>query len=499
MKYLKNYEKFSDEYILNENLIKKTWTKIATYFMKKYKEIAWVYYMLFMKKTGQLKKWGVELILPYDVDSVSVKEVENNIDEKIDESLNFQVATINEGFVSLRSDDPNMVENDPIELMDSIRSVIEENIDRVENGDERADNSSTLFIWGAPGIGKTSIVKQIAKEMDMAVEVLLLSTKTPEDFKGVPAIRNLKGSAEVNDERTVFIPPKFLPWDNCPNGKGGILFFDEMNQANKDVLGASMSFCLDGTIEEYSLPEYWIIIAAGNREQDVGDGGNIIEFSNPLSNRFDHINYYQTKDSFISHAITKKDMNPDVIQFLEFKPDALFLMEEEQKSSLFPTPRAWVSASHSDYIKRKRNWENKLSDKEILNIYGKAIGLVTAGQFVQFMKLRAVFNENDVKDVYKLGEKCTKQLPSRADLSRAAAVAIGLHKKDIGVTEKDIKNVYGYALAAKDFEVATSIINYFNWVNPQIKTDPKLKSVTWEGIKKWHERKKLESGDFNLD
>src|SRR5665648_131689 len=78
-----------------------------------------------------------------------------------------------------------------------------------------------VFVWGAPGIGKSSIVKQIAKEKNLAFIDLRLSLLDPTDLKGIPFF-----NAETKEG--IWAKPSFLPSD--PDIKG-ILFLDEINTA----------------------------------------------------------------------------------------------------------------------------------------------------------------------------------------------------------------------------------------------------------------------------
>ena len=76
-----------------------------------------------------------------------------------------------------------------------------------------------VFIWGAPGIGKSSIVRQIAEAKNLPVVDLRASLLDPTDLRGIPMIRN---------ETSVWCPPAFLP---KASDKPGILFLDEINAA----------------------------------------------------------------------------------------------------------------------------------------------------------------------------------------------------------------------------------------------------------------------------
>lgn len=59
-----------------------------------------------------------------------------------------------------------------------------------------------VFIWGAPGIGKSSIVRQIAEAKNLPVVDLRASLLDPTDLRGIPMIQN---------KTSVWCPPSFLP------------------------------------------------------------------------------------------------------------------------------------------------------------------------------------------------------------------------------------------------------------------------------------------------
>ena len=58
-----------------------------------------------------------------------------------------------------------------------------------------------VFIWGAPGIGKSALVEQLAQEMGIPCVSLLGSQLAPEDIIGIPQIRG---------ETSEFLPPKMI-------------------------------------------------------------------------------------------------------------------------------------------------------------------------------------------------------------------------------------------------------------------------------------------------
>ena len=114
-----------------------------------------------------------------------------------------------------------------------------------------------VFVWGPPGVGKSSVVAAIAKKQGLDLLDIRASLLDPTDLRGIPAIES--GQA-------VWTPPSFLPQD--PDSKG-ILFFDELNAAPPLVQASLYQLTLDRRIGEYRLPDGWRILGAGNRAEDA--------------------------------------------------------------------------------------------------------------------------------------------------------------------------------------------------------------------------------------
>ena len=482
MKTVLDYNKFSEDYRLNENILKKAWGAVVDFFKKKFKETAWLYYALFLKKTGQLPKEKVEIIVGYDVaDQPSEQEV-----EMATESLNNISITkglsLNENVIDLRSNDPNTRNVDVDELKQEIKDIYDMNLDRVEEGLPRTKNDA-LFIWGAPGIGKTEVLNQVAKNLGIIVQEWHLSQIEPTDFRGVPKIENVKGTTNPEDERTVSKLPAIFPTDNGPNGRGGIMFFDEINRAPKMVLSAALSLCLGGRIGIYELPSKWIVVAAGNRPEDIGGMATPIEPA--LANRFGHVNYAPTVEKWIDWAVTRKDINPDLIAFLKWNKSYFHKLDPDKELMNWPSPRTWEMASHKDFFKRGKDWKNKLSYDEIQKIYQPLVGNEATIAFIEYLKLKEFYNEKDVKDVYEKG-KAAKKPPTRLDQARAATASIAFFKKGEELTMKELQNVLEFALDLPDVESRTPMIAFLKFVHPEIRDKEPWKKLYWDFIKRWH-------------
>lgn len=198
-----------------------------------------------------------------------------------------------------------------------------------------------LFMWGQPGVGKSSLIRQVAKALDLELIDLRLSLLDSVDLRGFPHMTN---------GRMAFATPIFLPTD--PDSKG-ILFLDEMNVAPQAVQAAAYQLVLDRRLGEYKLPDGWAIIAAGNRETDQGV---TYTMPAPLANRFTHIDFDVHFDDWRAWALNNS-IRPEVTNFISFRPGLLNDFDPDKRA--FPTPRSWefvskiIDSTDSDAVERE--------------------------------------------------------------------------------------------------------------------------------------------------
>jgi hypothetical protein len=193
--------------------------------------------------------------------------------------------------------------------------------------DRLIDKKLPVFVWGAPGIGKSSIVKQIAEAKDLAFLDLRLSLLDPTDLKGIPFF-----NAETKEG--VWAKPSFLPGD--PDSRG-ILFLDEINTAPPAVQASAYQLILDRKVGEYELPKGWSIVAAGNRENDRGV---VYKMPPPLANRFVHFEMEVDFDDWKAWAYGA-GIDASIIAYLAYDKGMLFTFDPTSNEKAFATPRSW--------------------------------------------------------------------------------------------------------------------------------------------------------------
>jgi ATPase family associated with various cellular activities (AAA) len=184
----------------------------------------------------------------------------------------------------------------------------------------------SLMIWGPPGIGKSSIVQQVAAKHYLGFIDVRLSQLAPTDLRGMPV-------ADHHDAVSRWYAPDFLPRKG-----GGVLFLDEINMATPALQGVAQQLILDRKVGNYLVPENWQIWAAGNRKEDRAA---VYDMPAPVLNRFIHLRIDPELGSFLNYAEGQR-IHPHVKNFLVQHPEMLH--RYDPGSPAWPSPRSWMFA-----------------------------------------------------------------------------------------------------------------------------------------------------------
>ena len=214
-----------------------------------------------------------------------------------------------------------------------------------------------VFIWGAPGIGKSAIVEEFATEVGLECVSLLGSQLAPEDIIGVP---------QIVDGRSVFCPPRMIARE-----KPYCLFLDELNVCTQEVQKAFYSLILEQRIGEYRLPKGSIVIGAGNRTQD-----NAITrpMSSALLNRMFHVELKANSRIWLEWA-AQHGIHRYVYDYICTRPDQLWSQPPKTEEP-FSTPRSWHMLSDAIH-----SYGDDISEQQLTVL---AEGCLTPSHAVQF-------------------------------------------------------------------------------------------------------------------
>lgn len=127
-----------------------------------------------------------------------------------------------------------------------------------------------LFLVGAPGLGKTAIMEQVAEEMGIAMVSYSMTHHTRQSAIGLPYLKEVEygGKKYTKSEYTMseIIASVYDVIQNTGK-KEGILFLDEINCVSETLAPAMLQFLQYKRFGNQSVPEGWVIVTAGNPPQ----------------------------------------------------------------------------------------------------------------------------------------------------------------------------------------------------------------------------------------
>jgi len=221
----------------------------------------------------------------------------------------------------------------------------------------------TVCIEGPPGGGKTTIVQQVAQELDVPYIERHMPTMLVEDF-GV--------LYPSGDDTLQYKLPEWFP----VKGKAperGILCFDDRNQASTDLQKVLANICQARNLHGTPMPEGWMVVSTGNRQSDRAGANRVLGH---LSNRENTYELETHLDDWTSWAIDN-NVKPEVISFIRFRPNLLHDYDPQRQQN--PTPRSWVEGV-SDLL-------GVVPSEAEFESFKGAVGEGAAAEFVGFVRI----------------------------------------------------------------------------------------------------------------
>lgn len=242
----------------------------------------------------------------------------------------------------------------------------------------------SIGLWGPPGIGKSSIINQIAKENKMKFVDIRLAQFEPSEIRGIPYMK---------DGVSKWARADFLPTSNEPT----ILMFDEFSCAEPSVQNAALRIVLDRSLDNWQAPPETRIILAGNRREDFA---YINEPSVPFKTRLVNFIVQENLQDWKAYA---KEVNcaTQIVSFLDYQPDLLLKLMPDQYAS--PTPRTWIMLSDVLIGALGDRWMN-VDKRSLLVVNDLAYACVGEGAAVSFVSYFDTFAKVDVKAIVEEGK-----------------------------------------------------------------------------------------------
>jgi hypothetical protein len=189
-------------------------------------------------------------------------------------------------------------------------------------------NKENALIKGAPGIGKTDCIKQVANELGMDLIISHPVVSDPTDYKGLPF-------ADTNNKEAHFLP--FGELNQLINAdKPTLYFLDDIGQASESVQKSCMCILLERRINGFKISDYVTCAAATNRREDKAGVQGILE---PVKSRFATIIELEADaDDWIVWAINN-NMPTSLVSFIRFRPEQITAFKATRDMVNTPCPR----------------------------------------------------------------------------------------------------------------------------------------------------------------
>lgn len=201
-----------------------------------------------------------------------------------------------------------------------------------------------VLLIGPPGVGKTQIMEQVARECGIGLVSYTITHHTRQSAIGLPFISQKTYGGEVKPV-TEYTMSEIVAsvYDEMERTglKEGILFIDEINCVSETLAPAMLQFLQAKTFGNHAIPEGWIIAAAGNPPEY---NKSVREFDVVTLDRIKMIHVEADFDVWKEYAYAVS-IHPAIISYLDIKKQHFCQIETTVDGRMFATPRGWEDLS----------------------------------------------------------------------------------------------------------------------------------------------------------
>lgn len=205
-----------------------------------------------------------------------------------------------------------------------------------------------ILLMGPPGVGKTQIMEQIARECEIGLVSYTITHHTRQSAVGLPFIekQQFEGKQYSVTEYTMSeIIASIYKKMKDTGLREGILFIDEINCVSETLAPTMLQFLQCKTFGNQKVPEGWIIVAAGNPPEY---NKSVRDFDVVTLDRVRRIDITSDYEAWKEYAREQK-IHPAILSYLELHPSNFYRMETDVDGMRFVTARGWEDFSNLLY------------------------------------------------------------------------------------------------------------------------------------------------------
>ena len=206
-----------------------------------------------------------------------------------------------------------------------------------------------IFLLGAPGVGKTAVMEQIAEELKIALVSYSMTHHTRQSALGLPMIVKREYGGETVDVSEYTMSEIISSIYETMEESGiqeGILFLDEINCVSETLAPSMLQFLQYKVFGRHQVPEGWVIVTAGNPPEY---NRSVREFDVVTMDRLKLIEVEADYGSWKEYAL-EKGIHRGILTFLEMKEEFFYRVEQTVHGKSYVTARGWEDLSDILYL-----------------------------------------------------------------------------------------------------------------------------------------------------
>ncbi len=206
-----------------------------------------------------------------------------------------------------------------------------------------------IFLLGAPGIGKTAIMEQIAQELGIALVSYSMTHHTRQSALGLPYItEKVYGGKKYSVSEYTMSEIIAAVYDTMEESgiREGILFLDEINCVSETLAPSMLQFLQYKVFGRHQVPEGWVIVTAGNPPEY---NKSVREFDVVTLDRLKILEVEPDLRIWREYA-REREIHPAVLNFLELKKEYFYSVEMTARGRSYVTGRGWEDLSQMLFL-----------------------------------------------------------------------------------------------------------------------------------------------------